>query len=188
MFRKVASLDSFIQKISTEPVLTAALMRTHLSEDLASEIGTKSFNKALISLSHNYRARGQLGRLRACIFAGTVLLGKKGGAATVLAGVPTRLTRCRSASPNSSRRRCFALNGCGNRSRQRRDAGRFRRRQSGPHPSGFKRRQAGVQDFLRKRTIIDRARDDHCADQRCVRADGLLSSCRFRFARNQLRQ
>jgi hypothetical protein len=77
MNRKIASLDSFIQKISIEPVLTEALMRTHLSDDLASEIGTKSFNRALISLSHNYRTRGQLGRLRACIFAGTVLLGKK---------------------------------------------------------------------------------------------------------------
>jgi hypothetical protein len=77
MNRKDASLESFIQKISTEPVLTAALIRTYLSDDLASEIGTKSFNKALISQSHNYRARGQLDRLRACIFAGTVLLGKK---------------------------------------------------------------------------------------------------------------
>ena len=77
MNRKDASLESFIQKISTEPVLTAALIRTYLSDDLASEIGTKSFNKALISQSHNYRARGHLDRLRACIFAGTVLLGKK---------------------------------------------------------------------------------------------------------------
>ena len=55
-------------------------------------------------------------------------------------------------------------------------------------PSGFDRRPASVQDFLRKRPIIDRSRQNHCADQCGVRADGLPSSCGFRCAPNQLRQ
>jgi short-subunit dehydrogenase len=39
---------------------------------------------------------------------------------------------------------------------------------------------------LRKCPIIDGTRENHCADQCCARADGLLASRRFRFARNQL--
>ena len=48
--------------------------------------------------------------------------------------------------------------------------------------SGLSRRQTRVQDFLRQRTIVDRARHDHCADQRGIRGDGLLSFCGLRFA------
>lgn len=71
------TLERFIEAISTNPQLTASSVRAQLPVDIASKVGTKSFYKALISLSHKYRARGQLGRLRACIFAGTVFLGKR---------------------------------------------------------------------------------------------------------------
>jgi hypothetical protein len=71
------ALESFVQRICTEPKLTAALVRAELPHDIASEIGRRAFPKTLIILSHKYRNRGQFGRLRACIFVGTVLIGKK---------------------------------------------------------------------------------------------------------------
>jgi hypothetical protein len=70
-------LQRFIETICTEPALTSAVVRDATPQNILSEIGTKSFTKNLISLSHRYRTRGQFGRLRACIFAGAVLCGKR---------------------------------------------------------------------------------------------------------------
>src|SRR5881394_1135029 len=51
--------------------------------------------------------------------------------------------------------------------------------------SGFDRGQAGVENFLRKRWIVDSTRHDHRADQCRVRGDGLRSWRGLRFARNR---
>lgn len=77
MMGDIAPLETFIERISVEPRLTARLVRNQLPNDLVPEIGTKRFYKTLISLAHKYRTRGQVGRLRACIVAGTVFVGKK---------------------------------------------------------------------------------------------------------------
>jgi hypothetical protein len=72
-----AELQGFIEAICTEPALTSAGVRDATPQNILSGTGTKSFTKNLISLSRIYRTRGQLGRLRACIFVGAVLCGKR---------------------------------------------------------------------------------------------------------------
>src|SRR5215207_5506999 len=70
MIDDVVTLATFIQRISTEPRLTVGVVKDQFPNDLVAEIGTKRFCKTLVSLCRQYR-------VRACIFAGTVLLRKK---------------------------------------------------------------------------------------------------------------
>ena len=71
------ALDAFVRQVSRAGKLDAEVIRDQLPAGLLSRQRDKSFLKSLLSLSAQYRERGHLGRFRACLVVGTVILGPK---------------------------------------------------------------------------------------------------------------
>lgn len=70
-------IKTFLAGVCNETTLTPDCVEAHLPIALTDRIKTKAFGKELVSLSFTYRERRQFDRLRASLFVGTVLLGKK---------------------------------------------------------------------------------------------------------------
>jgi hypothetical protein len=70
-------LETFLAGICNETTLARERVEAQLPFALRDRIKTKAFLKESVSLSFTYRERRQFDRLRASLFVGTVLLGKK---------------------------------------------------------------------------------------------------------------
>lgn len=70
-------LDTFLAGICNETTLARERVEAQLPFALRDRIKTKAFLKESVSLSFTYREGRQFDRLRASLFVGTVLLGKK---------------------------------------------------------------------------------------------------------------